>query len=395
MTSTKEKKLPLTHVDRVRKLRPELWDYLDRDIARLQKMGWQGSVASVDDFGSHEFEPCITFLFDKFIRDTAEKTGFSINTIKEHITKSPVAEQLLHAVNQDYHNLLNFELAGRKTFYFTENLTDQLLATELSIDADLVRPPFAASLFVLSGRSVIDALYAAIDQQPDINDYRYPLSVFVVALPDDTNPAWSKILISVSHWRGQERTVELKREVAIRPGWNINDALKTDWRALCEDDGGGFRLDLNGESCRVADEVFYTDGMALFRLVLNAVLYLASNDTDIINRLSGRTAAEIEAATIKSHTKAKKARQEARKESELDYASVGESAKPIYIRKDGELEPSLPIGGFREYAARFLVRGHWRLQACGSARTERRLTWIKPHYKGPEMAQLVNRPYIV
>lgn len=45
----------------------------------------------------------------------------------------------MHGLNQDYHNLLNFELAGKKTFFFNDNLTDHLIATELSVDAELVR----------------------------------------------------------------------------------------------------------------------------------------------------------------------------------------------------------------------------------------------------------------
>ena len=36
--------------------------------------------------------------------------------------------------------------------------------------------------------------------------------------------------------------------------------------------------------------------------------------------------------------------------------------------------------------ARFLVRGHWRNQACGTARSERQRIWIAPYWKGPENA---------
>lgn len=36
---------------------------------------------------------------------------------------------------------------------------------------------------------------------------------------------------------------------------------------------------------------------------------------------------------------------------------------------------------------RFIVRGHWRNQAVGPGRAERRKTWIAPHWKGPEGAE--------
>jgi hypothetical protein len=39
-----------------------------------------------------------------------------------------------------------------------------------------------------------------------------------------------------------------------------------------------------------------------------------------------------------------------------------------------------------ELAQRFMVRGHWRRQACGPGMKERRLKWIAPYWKGPESA---------
>lgn len=39
-----------------------------------------------------------------------------------------------------------------------------------------------------------------------------------------------------------------------------------------------------------------------------------------------------------------------------------------------------------------VVRGHWRNQACGSGRSQRRLTWIHPHRRGEEsLARVVSR----
>lgn len=38
----------------------------------------------------------------------------------------------------------------------------------------------------------------------------------------------------------------------------------------------------------------------------------------------------------------------------------------------------------RQYDHRWLVAGHWRWQPCGPGRLERRLTYVRPHVKGPE-----------
>jgi hypothetical protein len=48
-----------------------------------------------------------------------------------------------------------------------------------------------------------------------------------------------------------------------------------------------------------------------------------------------------------------------------------------------------------EYSHRWWVIGHWRQQACGPGRTQRRPVWISPHIKGPEGAPLVEeRVYV-
>lgn len=42
-----------------------------------------------------------------------------------------------------------------------------------------------------------------------------------------------------------------------------------------------------------------------------------------------------------------------------------------------------------EWSHRWVVRGHWRWQACGVGRQERRRIWIHPFYKGPEDKPLI------
>lgn len=42
-----------------------------------------------------------------------------------------------------------------------------------------------------------------------------------------------------------------------------------------------------------------------------------------------------------------------------------------------------------EWSHRWVVRGHWRWQACGPGRTERRRIWIAPFVKGPEDKDLI------
>lgn len=59
----------------------------------------------------------------------------------------------------------------------------------------------------------------------------------------------------------------------------------------------------------------------------------------------------------------------------------------LRLRHDGD--PRSPMD------KRFIVRGHWRDQACGENFSLRRKIWIKPFWKGPEMSEIVMRPYLV
>lgn len=44
---------------------------------------------------------------------------------------------------------------------------------------------------------------------------------------------------------------------------------------------------------------------------------------------------------------------------------------------------------------RFVVRGHWRNQACGKNLAERKQRWIQPHWKGPKDGEVIARTYKV
>lgn len=47
-----------------------------------------------------------------------------------------------------------------------------------------------------------------------------------------------------------------------------------------------------------------------------------------------------------------------------------------------------------EWSHRWVVRGHWRWQACGKGRLERKRTWVKGHIKGPQDMPLVPSKHI-
>ncbi len=46
-------------------------------------------------------------------------------------------------------------------------------------------------------------------------------------------------------------------------------------------------------------------------------------------------------------------------------------------------------------ADRILVAGHWKQQAHGPGYSLRKAIHVEPYYRGPDMAELVNKPHIV
>lgn len=60
-------------------------------------------------------------------------------------------------------------------------------------------------------------------------------------------------------------------------------------------------------------------------------------------------------------------------------------------RTPSEAAPADRQASSREYACRWIVRGHPRLQACGPGRRDRKLIWIDAHPAGPEDKPLKTR----
>lgn len=61
----------------------------------------------------------------------------------------------------------------------------------------------------------------------------------------------------------------------------------------------------------------------------------------------------------------------------------------VTIQLRPRINPDASEAEAREYRHRWEVRGHWRLQACGPNRSERRRIWVEPHVKGPDGAPML------
>jgi hypothetical protein len=127
------------------------------------------------------------------------------------------------------------------------------------------------------------------------------------------------------------------------------------------------------------------------QLVLNALLYINSVSSDV----RWTNTSEFQTLTEKYAKKpAKEPQKKARRASMLSLASharTHDTGSTLRI-------PTLPgdDAGATAHtswtlAHRVQVRGHFRNQAYGPGRADRRLKWIQPHWRGPEMGDVVSR----
>lgn len=392
--------LPATYYDFIQGIRPYLIEHADNDARLLSQKG-VNTISSVDDFES-SFEYCLEDLKEQFISDLSSRHGHPLNAVPFEYRQAFMS--LVQTVNFEYHCMVNFSLSGKKTFHFSDNLSDHLANTEVNQKAGLIELPFPTCQFLFSSKSVIDAVHnirgekGRVDMNSNRIDYTAPVSVFITKKKaSEPYLDGDKLIVVVIHAKPPNKSYALlKREIYLAPEWSLEQALRTDWGKITPDAGKhGLSIDnADGSEVFLSDDVFYRDGLLLYRIILNSILYLSSGDADLIQKDNYRGVLEKEAEALKAPAKKRKKLQSLSRYSELDYHDVGSSVGSIVIDRSAEHGKDKSTGS-KALTVRFMVRGHWRNQVHGEGRKERKLIWIKPFYKGSDLASEINKPYLV
>lgn len=366
--------LPQTYFDILIQKDEYLLKSVEKDIISLDG---QGPFGSLDDY-SNCFNDYFESLTAKIIEDVLLQLGtVNRDSIINEIKHSEEYRSLFVAAHSDYLTLTNFLLFGKKTFYISSNLAEHLSQTSLEVDSDFIELPFKTCLFVYDDETTINALNA-LDGNKNNVVLGIPISVFCTSR--FTEKGEKKIIFACWQANRQRNNIFIKRELLLRKGWKVSEILKTEWTEIYNS------VESPEQHGRQKDDtIFYNEGLLFFRIILNTILYLSSADKDTKEALSPHETLYKQLSSIKKIAKKKKARKKLSKISRLNFIDVGRDVEAVISKSTGQ--------SFSNINKRFIVRGHWRNQPFGPGLSERKLIFVQPYYKGPELAELINKPY--
>lgn len=283
----------------------------------------------------------------------------------------------------------NLRVGRGRRFEIRPMLANILLNTDATIPAQELRLPFPFMAIKLppnliylneQGKDNVDCRYLAVSKQeirpgdiPEAGDS--PIDTLnVMAISEGTDdPAGGLVVLETMPLReglsvhDEIRELEERRkDQYTRPGLVNVDATE---RPKSK------RLSAMGD---------------VLNLVANVCLYCTNRGADVIPH--NMAAINRRKAQLSGHASS-------RKRAKINRKIQEEKKKAIYIigqtyePKHGEILKHVKESGKLEQ--RHLVRGHWKMQVYGEGRTQRRFTFIEPYWRGPELAEVVARDYVV
>jgi hypothetical protein len=276
--------------------------------------------------------------------------------------RAGVADDARSGVVGLLHLMVNFELHRRKSFWVDESLAYTLDQTDLDVFGRELRPPFPAFALVFTDRHVLSLAERAIARGPASPVRGHLLRVVTVFVTEDST--------------GDGRTLDVAFALDTL-GADLPHVMR---HTLRLEDDAKVEAYLDHVAPRPAVEPALPDSnplRALLRVTINAILYA--------------TSAGVQPEVRRSPS-------EAGHPPRRGAAPVAHSADAVYflpgvieisqVRRMQELH-RIPDG--HAMLRRFMVRGHWRRAPPRWA--DQRVRWIKPYWKGPDMAAIIERTY--
>lgn len=290
------------HYDAVAKHQADVLDFVRRDAESLHRTGVKVVRSADGGDPATSFKQC----FERALRWPLETVPF--DELDEQTRQEfRTFYQWFHV---QYCVLLNFELAGRKVFYFDGSLLDRLVITEANVPSELLRLPFPSFAFVIDHPPFLSVVRRALPLEGEPTES--PLSIYLTELQEEEGIH----TVFVGDWRDYrsgKSAMFFKRSILVAPQRTLEEALETEWPRV--NDGGN------------ADERFFQgSARVVFRTLLNCILYLSSPTADLLACQSPTVtaAAQMRKARRSARKHARRIAAEARtRHSRLDYVHVG------------------------------------------------------------------------
>lgn len=144
------------------------------------------------------------------------------------------------------------------------------------------------------------------------------------------------------------------------------------------------------EAHREIWNLMYEHTVEAFRYIMNVVLYATSSESDQVFRHASRDYRTL-------YERAMRAKDKKRRKLFARLRERHDDEKHIYlggsftIDRKKEASEADGTGTGSKQKVRYMVSGHWRSQPYGKDRKLRKPVWIKPHWRGPEMAPVTER----
>ncbi|WP_437692883.1 SEC-C metal-binding domain-containing protein [Sorangium sp. So ce176] len=324
-------------------------------------IGERARRASRDDLtcaiDRHEVE--IDLGFRRLLRDLAQDA-------EGGVAAEPDAADGRAIVASWVESLSNFELHLRKVFWVDEGLSWMLGATALDVIGEALRPPFTSFALVFTDRYALGLAERLLAEDPSARlrgRILSVLTVYVRATADGAGPMDLRLAFAADARDGGWPELVV-RELSVRQDARIVDLLRT----LSPGDEPGEEVETLIASPPLR---------GLVGLIINAILYATSAD----------------AGAVPGDPR-------------------GDDAPPPRRRRGGAIPPTdgifrLPgkidvtslkqLKRVRRGASdaqairRCMVRGHWR--RAGRSWKDASPRWIKPYWRGPSAAAIVEREY--
>lgn len=302
------------------------------------------------------------FTFDQFI-----DTEFVRGMIQQ---RDPQKERELNSVIQMMFHLYAYYKGSGRTYEVREELGEMLLNTKLDVDICMVKSPFREIQILVppilklhnntTGLHDISTIYV---NYSEISETHKLLKMLCVGRPNQNSQ--HELDDALFYFR-----------IPLNEG-KVSDAVRKeveDWKQ--SPSFGKF-----SENAKYDVELI----PRVFQFVLNVLLYITSENSDIRLQKSQVDELKRKLEGLKSPTKIRKLKHRIEKESTIHRYVIGSNI--TLSPEEQKLYDAIKRNGPR---VRFPVGGHWRMQWVGKKGSQiQKPTWIRPHFKGPEMAELV------